>query len=145
MKNYISYYCGGSSCAEQGDGEMKTGLILHKGWKEGPFVTKNGWTRPFWHSDPSRLTFSKTPMPFSPRSVIFFMRVIHSNLAFALLFQGKYVEIQFTKGGQPDGGKISNFLLEKVIVGFGFFVIILVTGCLLFVLMSSFSSTTLDA
>ena len=28
--------------------------------------------------------------------------------------QGKYVEIQFTKGGQPDGGKISNFLLEKV-------------------------------
>ena len=31
-------------------------------------------------------------------------------------FQGKYVEIQFTKGGQPDGGKISNFLLEKVCV-----------------------------
>ena len=28
--------------------------------------------------------------------------------------QGKYVEIQFTRGGQPDGGKISNFLLEKV-------------------------------
>jgi len=27
---------------------------------------------------------------------------------------GKYVEIQFTRGGQPDGGKISNFLLEKV-------------------------------
>ncbi|XP_065909782.1 unconventional myosin-Ie-like [Dysidea avara] len=26
---------------------------------------------------------------------------------------GKYVEIQFTRGGQPDGGKISNFLLEK--------------------------------
>ena len=24
------------------------------------------------------------------------------------------MEIQFTKGGQPDGGKISNFLLEKV-------------------------------
>ena len=28
--------------------------------------------------------------------------------------KGKYVEIQFTRGGQPDGGKISNFLLEKV-------------------------------
>ncbi|XP_028514756.1 unconventional myosin-If, partial [Exaiptasia diaphana] len=28
---------------------------------------------------------------------------------------GKYVEIQFTRGGQPDGGKISNFLLEKVV------------------------------
>ena len=28
--------------------------------------------------------------------------------------QGKYVEIQFSLGGQPDGGKISNFLLEKV-------------------------------
>jgi myosin-1 len=26
---------------------------------------------------------------------------------------GKYVEIQFGRGGQPDGGKISNFLLEK--------------------------------
>ena len=24
------------------------------------------------------------------------------------------MEIQFTRGGQPDGGKISNFLLEKV-------------------------------
>lgn len=29
-------------------------------------------------------------------------------------FQGKYVEIQFGRGGEPDGGKISNFLLEKV-------------------------------
>ena len=28
--------------------------------------------------------------------------------------QGKYFEIQFSRGGQPDGGKISNFLLEKV-------------------------------
>ncbi|XP_047141172.1 unconventional myosin-Ie isoform X1 [Hydra vulgaris] len=26
---------------------------------------------------------------------------------------GKYVEIQFSRGGQPEGGKISNFLLEK--------------------------------
>ncbi|KAI6652209.1 Unconventional myosin-Ie-like isoform X2 [Oopsacas minuta] len=26
---------------------------------------------------------------------------------------GKYVEIQFSQGGEPDGGKISNFLLEK--------------------------------
>ena len=26
---------------------------------------------------------------------------------------GKYVEIQFSRSGQPDGGKISNFLLEK--------------------------------
>lgn len=28
-------------------------------------------------------------------------------------FQGKYFEIQFSRGGEPDGGKISNFLLEK--------------------------------
>lgn len=27
--------------------------------------------------------------------------------------KGKYVEIQFGRGGQPCGGKISNFLLEK--------------------------------
>lgn len=27
--------------------------------------------------------------------------------------QGKYVEMQFGPGGQPSGGKISNFLLEK--------------------------------
>ncbi|KAG8190757.1 hypothetical protein JTE90_024884 [Oedothorax gibbosus] len=26
---------------------------------------------------------------------------------------GKYVEIQFSKGGEPEGGKVSNFLLEK--------------------------------
>ncbi|XP_064620363.1 unconventional myosin-Ie-like isoform X2 [Lineus longissimus] len=26
---------------------------------------------------------------------------------------GKYVEIQFTRGGEPDAGRISNFLLEK--------------------------------
>lgn len=26
---------------------------------------------------------------------------------------GKYVEMQFSRGGEPDGGKISNFLLEK--------------------------------
>lgn len=29
------------------------------------------------------------------------------------LLQGKYFEIQFSPGGEPDGGKISNFLLEK--------------------------------
>uniref|UniRef100_A0A3Q0S0J2 Osteoclast-stimulating factor 1 n=1 Tax=Amphilophus citrinellus TaxID=61819 RepID=A0A3Q0S0J2_AMPCI len=28
-------------------------------------------------------------------------------------FPGKYFEIQFSRGGEPDGGKISNFLLEK--------------------------------
>lgn len=27
--------------------------------------------------------------------------------------QGKYFEIQFSRGGEPDGGRISNFLLEK--------------------------------
>ena len=26
---------------------------------------------------------------------------------------GKYFEIQFSRGGEPDGGNISNFLLEK--------------------------------
>lgn len=31
--------------------------------------------------------------------------------------QGKYVEIQFSRGGEPVGGKISNFLLEKVNFG----------------------------
>lgn len=30
-----------------------------------------------------------------------------------MLGQGKYFEIQFSRGGEPDGGKISNFLLEK--------------------------------
>lgn len=29
------------------------------------------------------------------------------------IYQGKYFEIQFSRGGEPDGGKISNFLLEK--------------------------------
>ena len=31
----------------------------------------------------------------------------------AFPLQGKYVEIQFSTGGEPIGGKISNFLLEK--------------------------------
>jgi myosin-1 len=30
-----------------------------------------------------------------------------------IYFQGKYVEILFGNGGQPEGGRISNFLLEK--------------------------------
>ena len=41
------------------------------------------------------------------------------NHAFHVL-QGKYVEIQFSRGGEPIGGKISNFLLEKVRDGFSF-------------------------
>ena len=28
--------------------------------------------------------------------------------------QGKFMEIQFNYSGHPDGGKVSNFLLEKV-------------------------------
>ena len=48
---------------------------------------------------------------------------LHYNLVIAVTIphtrvlsslQGKYFEIQFSRGGQPDGGKISNFLLEKV-------------------------------
>ena len=31
-----------------------------------------------------------------------------------LVVQGKYVEIQFSRGGEPEGGVIYNFLLEKV-------------------------------
>jgi len=31
-----------------------------------------------------------------------------------LFSKGKYVEIQFSRGGEPIGGVISNFLLEKV-------------------------------
>lgn len=31
----------------------------------------------------------------------------------APFLQGKYFEIWFSSGGEPDGGKISNFLLEK--------------------------------
>jgi len=38
---------------------------------------------------------------------------IYLMFAFVIDFQGKYVEIQFGRGGQPSGGKISNFLLEK--------------------------------
>ena len=42
-------------------------------------------------------SFFLSPIPFSVCSVV----------------QGKYVEIQFSRAGQPDGGRISNFLLEK--------------------------------
>jgi len=35
------------------------------------------------------------------------------------VLKGKYVEIQFSRGGEPIGGRISNFLLEKVILTLG--------------------------
>lgn len=35
------------------------------------------------------------------------------HLTWLSRLQGKYFEIQFSRGGEPDGGKISNFLLEK--------------------------------
>lgn len=35
------------------------------------------------------------------------------SLIYHVFPQGKYFEIQFSRGGEPDGGKISNFLLEK--------------------------------
>lgn len=38
--------------------------------------------------------------------------MLSRNILFC--FQGKYVEIQFSRGGEPIGGQISNFLLEKV-------------------------------
>jgi myosin-1 len=46
------------------------------------------------------------------------MRVLYQPLVrytrgTCLHFQGKYVEMQFGPGGEPNGGKISNFLLEK--------------------------------
>lgn len=42
------------------------------------------------------------PAPLESWALTWFCRV-----------QGKYFEIQFSRGGEPDGGKISNFLLEK--------------------------------
>lgn len=41
------------------------------------------------------------------------MCIYSSFNSFNYLLQGKYFEIQFSPGGEPDGGKISNFLLEK--------------------------------
>ena len=40
--------------------------------------------------------------------------VLTQCIVYVCLRQGKYVEIQFSRGGEPIGGKISNFLLEKV-------------------------------
>lgn len=40
--------------------------------------------------------------------------IIQVVLYYFGLFQGKYVEILFKHGGIPYGGRISNFLLEKV-------------------------------
>lgn len=44
------------------------------------------------------------------------------------VLQGKYVEIQFSRGGEPIGGKISNFLLEKVRYGFFSATVIVLTS-----------------
>lgn len=40
--------------------------------------------------------------------------MIDKLLNYLIIFiQGKYVEIQFNRGGEPIGGSIRNFLLEK--------------------------------
>jgi len=41
---------------------------------------------------------------------------------------GKYFEIRFLRGGQPVGGNISNFLLEKVQIKIFLFVFIYYTN-----------------
>uniref|UniRef100_A0AAQ4Q723 Osteoclast-stimulating factor 1 n=1 Tax=Gasterosteus aculeatus aculeatus TaxID=481459 RepID=A0AAQ4Q723_GASAC len=49
-----------------------------------------------------------------PLQIVIMFILAHSNTKkHALIHQGKYFEIQFSSGGEPDGGKISNFLLEK--------------------------------
>ena len=55
--------------------------------------------------DSSFLPSELCVLAFAPRSLILKRHV--------LILQGKYFEIQFSSGGEPDGGKISNFLLEK--------------------------------
>lgn len=50
------------------------------------------------------------------KTTVSFLRTVCINGVFhrsPLDSQGKYFEIQFSRGGEPDGGKISNFLLEK--------------------------------
>jgi len=42
-----------------------------------------------------------------------YMNVNHTH---DVCVKGKYVEIQFSRGGEPIGGRISNFLLEKVCI-----------------------------
>jgi len=44
------------------------------------------------------------------------MYLTRSLEQFTFALKGKYVEIQFSRGGEPTGGRISNFLLEKVCV-----------------------------
>lgn len=51
------------------------------------------------------------PLCVSTRRNLLLITCARFNLR--LLWQGKYFEIQFSSGGEPDGGKISNFLLEK--------------------------------
>ena len=46
-------------------------------------------------------------------SVLRYIASRHWKTKHAFIHQGKYFEIQFSSGGEPDGGKISNFLLEK--------------------------------
>ena len=48
------------------------------------------------------------------RIVMVYLYAYFMLISMCLLPKGKYVEIQFSRGGEPIGGRISNFLLEKV-------------------------------
>ena len=113
---YIMTYVASISPKTTGDLEKIKKVIL----ESNPLLEAFGNAKTLRNNNSSRFVSPSPPFEplvhFPPTGSLLtpFFLVSLCHPLFRLIFQGKYFQIEFSRGGVPDGGKISNFLLEKV-------------------------------